>query len=114
LRQKFCLSNAWFGGRERTKWRKIKKIIRDNGSVFTQERREELSKELGDVLWYVANLAAEIGLDLDAIAQRNIEKLRSRRERNGIAGFGRQPLGTDKAAASERRRSCIIARSRNV
>lgn len=37
-----------------------------------------LSKELGDVLWYVASLATVAGLSLDAIMAANIDKLRTR------------------------------------
>ena len=45
---------------------KVKKAIRDDGGVLTDERRAALAAELGDVLWYVAQLATEAGLDLDA------------------------------------------------
>ncbi len=67
---------------------KIKKVIRDSAGAISDERKEELSKELGDVLWYAANLATELGLDLDAVAQKNIEKLQSRKERNALKGSG--------------------------
>jgi len=67
---------------------KIKKVIRDGGGVITEEKKVELSKELGDVLWYAANLAIELGLDLNDIAQKNLDKLRSRQERGKIQGGG--------------------------
>lgn len=67
---------------------KIKKVIRDGDGVVSEEKKEDLSKELGDVLWYVANLAQELGLDLEAIAQKNIEKLRSRQDRGKLKGDG--------------------------
>jgi len=67
---------------------KIKKIIRDGDGVITGEQREELKKELGDVLWYIANLGVELGLEMDDIAQNNIAKLKSRQERGKLHGSG--------------------------
>jgi len=67
---------------------KVKKMIRDDGGVLSDARREALARELGDVLWYVAQLATEAGLELDAVAAANLEKLLSRRERNVLQGSG--------------------------
>jgi len=67
---------------------KIKKVIRDNNGEMTDEIRMNLSKELGDVLWYVAQLATELGLKLDDVAAGNIEKLLSRKERGVLHGNG--------------------------
>jgi NTP pyrophosphatase (non-canonical NTP hydrolase) len=67
---------------------KVKKIIRDDGSVITPEKRVEIAGELGDVLWYVARLAAELGYTFEEIAQANIDKLESRRERGVVTGSG--------------------------
>lgn len=67
---------------------KVKKMIRDDGGVLSAERREALSAELGDVLWYVAQVATEAGLDLDAIARDNLDKLRSRDQRAALQGSG--------------------------
>jgi NTP pyrophosphatase (non-canonical NTP hydrolase) len=67
---------------------KVKKMVRDDGGVLSDERRAALSKELGDVLWYVAQLATEADLDLDEIAGANLEKLLSRRRRNVLTGSG--------------------------
>ena len=47
-----------------------------------------MAKELGDVLWYVAQLASELDLDLDEIAQANLEKLLSRQRRGVLSGSG--------------------------
>jgi NTP pyrophosphatase (non-canonical NTP hydrolase) len=69
---------------------KVKKVIRDNNGVFSDPVRESLKLELGDVLWYVAQLASELGFDLDTIARANLEKLASRAARNVIAGSGDQ------------------------
>lgn len=67
---------------------KIKKVMRDGKGVITEPVRQEIKKELGDVLWYVANLAKELGLSMDDIAQSNIEKLLSRKERGVLQGSG--------------------------
>jgi NTP pyrophosphatase (non-canonical NTP hydrolase) len=65
-----------------------KKAIRDDEGKVTDERRAAMAKELGDVLWYVAQLASELGLDLDEIAQANLEKLLSRQQRGVLSGDG--------------------------
>ena len=67
---------------------KVKKIIRDDGGEVLPEKKKEIEKELGDVLWYLAQLATEFGLELDDIAEKNIEKLYSRLERGTIGGSG--------------------------
>jgi NTP pyrophosphatase (non-canonical NTP hydrolase) len=65
-----------------------KKSVRDDGGRVTDERRAAMSKELGDVLWYVAQLASELGLELDTIAQENLDKLLSRQRRGVLSGSG--------------------------
>ncbi len=67
---------------------KIKKLIRDKDGIIDDGFRESVQKELGDVLWYLSQLATELGLNLDEIAQKNIEKLYSRLERGVINGDG--------------------------
>lgn len=67
---------------------KIKKIIRDDEGIITSEKRMELIKELGDVMWYVANLACELNVELDLVAIKNIEKLKKRKEENKLHGNG--------------------------
>jgi len=59
----------------------IKKIIRDKNKLIDKKTKSELSKELGDVLWYLSQLAAELNISLDEIAIKNIEKLQSRKKR---------------------------------
>jgi NTP pyrophosphatase (non-canonical NTP hydrolase) len=65
-----------------------KKAIRDDGGTVTDERRGAMAKELGDVLWYVAQLASELGLELEDIARENLEKLSSRQRRGVLSGSG--------------------------
>jgi NTP pyrophosphatase (non-canonical NTP hydrolase) len=67
---------------------KVKKILRDDNSIISEEKRMEIGKELGDQLWYIAATATELGLNLDDIASLNIEKLQSRKERGTLQGSG--------------------------
>ena len=67
---------------------KVKKVIRDGGEEFSDEKRREIMKEIGDVLWYCATLARDLGYDLEEVAQTNVDKLRSRMERHLISGSG--------------------------
>jgi NTP pyrophosphatase (non-canonical NTP hydrolase) len=67
---------------------KVKKVLRDDGGVFSPERRQAIALELGDVLWYVAQLAHELGLSLEEIAGANLAKLADRAERNVLGGSG--------------------------
>jgi NTP pyrophosphatase (non-canonical NTP hydrolase) len=65
-----------------------KKAIRDDGGLVTDGRRQAMAKELGDVLWYVSQIASELGLELEEIAQANLEKLLSRQRRGVLSGSG--------------------------
>jgi len=67
---------------------KVKKIIRDKNSVVTEDDKKELAKELGDVLWYLAVFANDLGVSMDEIAQTNLDKLASRKERGVLGGSG--------------------------
>jgi len=67
---------------------KIKKVFRDKGGQFNEETRQALKAELGDVLWYLAQVATELDLSLDEIAEHNISKLYDRLERGKIRGDG--------------------------
>lgn len=67
---------------------KIKKVYRDNDKQFDSEHKKAIAKELGDVLWYAANIATDLGYRLSEIAQMNVDKINSRRERNMMHGEG--------------------------
>lgn len=78
---------------------KVKKILRgDEGIIMkrmdTNEicvsdgKREEIALEVGDVLWYCATLAHDLGYTLQEIAEMNYVKLKSREERGKIGGSG--------------------------
>lgn len=67
---------------------KVKKIFRDKGGQISPADREALKYELGDVLWYLAQIATELDLSLQEVAEANLEKLFSRLERGAIRGEG--------------------------
>ena len=67
---------------------KVKKVLRDRNGVFDEAAREAIKLELGDVLWYVAQLSAELGFKLEDIAKANLDKLESRSMRGQIKGSG--------------------------
>jgi NTP pyrophosphatase (non-canonical NTP hydrolase) len=67
---------------------KIKKVLRDKNGVVDEVIKADLAKELGDVLWYLTQIATELGLSLDEIAETNITKLVDRQERNKLKGSG--------------------------
>jgi len=67
---------------------KIKKVLRDKNGAVDEETRLAIKKELGDVLWYASQLASELGLSLDDVAQHNLEKLFSRKQRGVLGGDG--------------------------
>jgi len=69
---------------------KIKKIFRDRGGVISEADREALKHELGDVLWYLAQICTELDLTLEEVATTNISKLADRMARGAIGGDGDQ------------------------
>lgn len=67
---------------------KFKKIIRDHKGITSPEAKEALGDELGDILWYVARVADDLGISLKDIASNNINKLLSRKYRGVLEGSG--------------------------
>lgn len=67
---------------------KVKKLFRDKGGRISDADRAALKMELGDVLWYLAQICTELGLDLGEVAAANLAKLDSRKERGTIGGDG--------------------------
>ncbi len=67
---------------------KIKKVLRDSEGVISEEKKSEIAKEMGDVLWYLSQLSAELGLSLEEVASLNLEKLKMRQERGKLSGSG--------------------------
>lgn len=67
---------------------KVKKVLRDNNSEFSDDRKEAILMEAGDCLWYLATLCHDLGYTLEECAERNYQKLRSRQERGRLSGSG--------------------------
>jgi len=72
---------------------KWKKLYRDYPALaenhdYPAELRTAIIKELGDVLWYASQLATELGVNLSTVAAANIQKLKSRQERDKLHGSG--------------------------
>ncbi|HRZ30336.1 MAG TPA: nucleoside triphosphate pyrophosphohydrolase family protein [Candidatus Paceibacterota bacterium] len=67
---------------------KVKKVFRDHNGKIDAEQKELIEKELGDVLWYLAQISFELGSSLENVAKANIKKLRSRLSRDKIHGNG--------------------------
>ena len=67
---------------------KIKKVLRDNNGEFTDEKKKEIALELGDLSWYLAVEANDIGYTLEEIFQMNYDKLKSRQKRGVLGGSG--------------------------
>jgi NTP pyrophosphatase (non-canonical NTP hydrolase) len=67
---------------------KIKKIFRDRNGVIGEAEREALQSELGDVLWYVAQVCTELNISLEDVAESNLTKLLDRQARGKIHGDG--------------------------
>ncbi|MFT7507609.1 MAG: NTP pyrophosphatase (non-canonical NTP hydrolase) [Acidimicrobiales bacterium] len=71
---------------------KVKKFIRDENFTsvknLSEEQKNDLAKEMGDILWYIAQIATEFNLDMESVAQMNIDKLYSRMDRKELHGSG--------------------------
>ena len=67
---------------------KVKKLVRDKNGDLAQLDREDMAAELGDVLWYTAVLANFLGLSMNEVAERNVEKLADRLRRGRLGGSG--------------------------
>lgn len=67
---------------------KVKKLVRDKNSDLAQLDHDDMAAELGDILWYTAVLADFLGLSLNDVAKRNIDKLSDRQDRSVLGGSG--------------------------
>lgn len=76
------------GGESGEVLEKVKKIVRDKQGVLSAEDKEDIIKELGDVLWYIAVIADELNYDLQEVADINVKKLQKRKRENKLKGSG--------------------------
>ena len=67
---------------------KFKKLFRDHGGRLTHEYKLEIAKEMGDVLWYLAQISTELNLKFSEVARINVDKLSKRKEENKLHGSG--------------------------
>ena len=67
---------------------KVKRIFRDGNQELSDESRQDIAKELGDVLWYLSQIATDLDLSLENIAMQNIQKLQDRKNRGQLHGSG--------------------------
>lgn len=67
---------------------KFKKLIRDKQGVVSSQDKQEILKELGDVLWYINSIASLLDSSLEEVAQINLDKVLSRQQRNQTSGSG--------------------------
>lgn len=89
-----CMSPGWLyyvlgiAGESGEACEKIKKLFRDKGGVIDQEFLDLFIKEMGDIMWYIARLAAQFDIKLSTIADTNLRKLMERMERGKLHGDG--------------------------
>ncbi len=67
---------------------KVKKILRDENGVLTEEKKVEIRKELGDAIWYLARLLDAVGVKFEDALEENFQKLSSRKARGVLSGSG--------------------------
>jgi len=89
-----CLNPGWLyyvlgiNGEAGELTEKIKKLFRDKNGIVDKDFLEDIKKEMGDVLWYMARLADQFDVEFNDVAKTNIEKLASRKERDKLHGDG--------------------------
>lgn len=64
------------------------KAFRGDAGLISEELRQKIFKELGDVQWYIARIADILGFDLDEVMVENIRKLQDRQKRGVLHGYG--------------------------
>lgn len=67
---------------------KFAKAVRDESGIISDERKEAIIKELGDVCWFIAELCTLMEVDLEVVMQKNLDKLADRAKRGVIGGSG--------------------------
>ena len=67
---------------------KVKKLFRDHNGIPPSSFQDEITKELGDILWYVSETCTQMGIDLNDVAKANLKKLAQRKKTDKIRGDG--------------------------
>lgn len=67
---------------------KLKKLMRNHKGQMSEEMRQDLKKEMGDVLWYLSQLSFELGFKFSDVAKANVEKLQDRQARGVLKSEG--------------------------
>jgi NTP pyrophosphatase (non-canonical NTP hydrolase) len=67
---------------------KIKKLQRNKDGKINDDDKQELAKELGDVLWYISAISHYLGVELNDVAEKNLTKLFDRKARDVIKSEG--------------------------
>lgn len=67
---------------------KVKKIYRDSQGQISQPQKQAIVKELGDVMWYISQIARCVGSDVDEVMQENVKKLSERKSKGRLRGSG--------------------------
>lgn len=94
----------------------VKKLSRDDAGLMTNERREKIIDELGDVLWYIAATASEVGLKLQDVAAYNVRKLRNRYGADGngkVTGQGK-PINRVEPEQTKALTSAILDATKGI
>ena len=84
----FMFPLVGMGGELGEIFEKVKKLFRDQGGNITQEFKDDIKKEIGDVLWYLTMFAQEFDITLEEVAQANLDKCIDRKKRNVVRGDG--------------------------
>lgn len=67
---------------------KLKKLVRNDSTVLTEEKKLGIASEIGDALWYLSQLALLVGVSFEEVAQMNVAKLKDRMERGVLKSEG--------------------------
>lgn len=81
----FAMGISGEAGEVIEKW---KKIVAYKGGVVTEDDKQELKKELGDVVWYIALLAHSLDISFNEVVELNLSKLADRKKRGVQKGAG--------------------------
>lgn len=83
-----ALDACKFAGKAGAIANQVKKIDRDDNGILTEKRRAAILKELGDCLWYIAEVATKLDCPLSQVATNNLNNLFGRKNRGTLHGNG--------------------------